>query len=122
MAWAATGSRRLLIGLASAGAYIVLQFKRSDLIHIGERILGFNPDPIPRYRLLRDVLGSRGDEHELHAAKSGIEIRVSNRQGIVFIGLDPVDSTVESEIMLSIVAPKSIPTRRFDLSQCSRTP
>ena len=39
-----------------------LPFSRADLVEIARSVLAMNPDPVPRLRLLRDVLGkSKGD-------------------------------------------------------------
>lgn len=51
----------------------MINYARGDLISIANRLLDMNPDPIPRYRLLRDILKLDPDDKSLFDAKAAIQ-------------------------------------------------
>ncbi|MHB9031697.1 MAG: hypothetical protein ACYC6L_01490 [Anaerolineae bacterium] len=48
-------------------------FQDADLTAAAHRLLALNPQPVPRYRLLRDVLRLPGSDIELTAARSALD-------------------------------------------------
>ncbi len=49
------------------------QFTMKNLREIAHRLLDMQPDPVPRFRLLRDVLRLEAADRELRDAEAALE-------------------------------------------------
>ena len=51
----------------------MMNFTQNDLKNTAEKILEMHPDPVPRFRLLRDVLRLNQAEAAYQAAEKGVQ-------------------------------------------------